>query len=83
MAGSVGKKMNRTIMEAEKKIEKITANAIKASIVFIMVFVGVIFALVGLSQYITVAYNLSEGLGLIIIGVALILLGWFGKLIRP
>ena len=83
MVGSVGKRVDRTLKDAEKKIEHATVNAIKASIVFIMMFIGLIFILVGLANYITERFTLGDGMGLIIVGAALIFLGWFARLVRP
>ncbi len=76
------KTMDKTIDNMEKKIEVVTVKAIKASAVFLLIFVGLIFGLVGLSNYLTEAWQLKDGMGQIIVGAVLLLLGWFAKLVR-
>ena len=76
------KEVTRTIRDTEKKIEMATAKAIKAASVFLLMFIGLIFALVGVSQWLAVKYSLQAGMGYVIVGVLLFLLGWFGKAVR-
>ena len=78
----VEKGVDKTIHEAEKKIEHLTVKAIKASAVFMLILLGLIFSLVGLSNYLTSRYALTDGFGYIYVGLALIFLGWFARLIR-
>lgn len=74
--------MNSAIERAEKKVEQVTKKALKAATVFIMVLIGLIFILVGLSKYLDVALKLQPGVGLMLVGIVLFLLGLFAKLVR-
>ncbi|MFC1648512.1 hypothetical protein ACFL1B_03555 [Nanoarchaeota archaeon] len=82
MIREVGKTVDRTLENAEKKIERLTHNALKASMMFVLIFLGLIFALIGLAQFITAHYTFKPGIGYILVGVVLILLGWFAKAVR-
>jgi hypothetical protein len=82
MIHDVSKEVDRTIDHAERTIEEATVKAIKASTVFILIFVGLIFALVGLSKYIGYVFDLDVGVGYLIIGATLLLLGRFAQAIR-
>ena len=79
----VKEKVEETIEETQKRIEIITAKVIKALIVFIICAVGVIFALVGFSTYLTETYPaFNHGLGFLVVGGVLILLGLVVKALR-
>jgi len=82
MLSEVKSTVRDTMDHAERKIEQVTAKAIKASVVFVLVFIGLIFIFVGASQYITEVFSLKEGIGHGIVGLTLLLLGVFAKAIR-
>jgi len=76
-------KVTETIGEMEQRIERATVKALKASLLFLMMFVGVIFLLVGLAQHLNATVpNLANGLGTVLIGALLVLLALFARLFR-
>jgi protein-S-isoprenylcysteine O-methyltransferase Ste14 len=76
-------KVKETVEEMEERIRRATIKVIKTSILFLMIFVGFIFMLVGLAQYLNaVVPKLANGLGTVLIGAALILLALFARLMR-
>jgi len=76
-------KVDETVKKVEQKIEIITKKVIKTSILFIMIFVGAIFMLVGLAQYLNATVpGLAYGLGTILVGAILIVLALFVKVMK-
>ncbi|MBN2458917.1 hypothetical protein JXB28_01405 [Candidatus Woesearchaeota archaeon] len=76
-------KVDKTIKDVEKKIEIITMKVIKTSILFLMMCVGAIFLLVGLSQYLnSTVPALRHGLGTVVVGAVLIALALFVKAMK-
>lgn len=76
-------KVNETIAEMEKRVERATVKVIKASILFLMMFVGALFLLIGLSQYLNETVpSLAHGLGTVIVGAVLIVLALFARMMK-
>ncbi len=77
------KTVDKTIHDIEVKVERTTIKVIKTSILFLMMIVGVIFILVGLAKYLNeIVPGLAHGLGTILIGVILILLALFVRVMK-
>ena len=75
--------VDKTIKTVEEKIERATIKVIKTSILFLMMIIGVIFALVGLAQYLNnTVSGLANGLGTILIGAILIVLALFVRIMK-
>jgi len=76
-------KVDRTINDLEQKIEIITKKVIKTSILFLMMFIGAMFILIGFAKYLneTVpAFN--HGLGTMLVGAVLIVLALFVRMMK-
>jgi len=79
----IQEKVDETIKKVEQRIEIATMKVIKTSILFLMIFVGVIFMLVGLAQYLNaVVPRLAHGLGTILVGAILIVLALFVRVLK-
>lgn len=77
------KTVDSTIKNVEERIERATIKVIKTLVLFLMMFIGVIFALVGLAQYLNnTVPGLANGLGTILIGAILILLALFVRVMK-
>ncbi len=76
-------KVDKTINDLEQKIEIITKKVIKTSILFLMMFIGAMFILIGFAKYLneTVA-GLNHGLGTIVVGAVLIALALFVRVMK-
>lgn len=75
--------VRETMDDVEKKATKIVNNTVKSLIVVFIVMLGSIFALVGLSKYLSeTVTGLGNGLGFIVVGGVLIILAAFAKLMR-
>jgi uncharacterized membrane protein len=76
-------KVDETVKRVEQKIEIITRKVIKTSILFLMMFVGMIFVLVGLAQYLNATVpGLAYGLGTVLVGAILIVLALFARAMK-
>jgi hypothetical protein len=76
-------KVDETFKKVEQKIEIITKKVIKTSILFVMIFVGMIFILVGLAKYLNETVpGLDHGLGTLLVGAILIALALFVKAMK-
>ncbi|MBN1645883.1 hypothetical protein JW868_02470 [Candidatus Woesearchaeota archaeon] len=81
---SIKKKVDTTVEQTKKKVELIVTNALKISAVFVIVVVGFIFALVGVSKYLSETVNaLNHGLGFLVVGAVLIILALIVKGLSP
>ncbi len=75
--------VKQTMDDIEKKTLRIVHNTIRSLVVMIMVSIGAIFALVGLSKYLSeTVVSLNNGLGFVVVGAALIILATFAKLMQ-
>jgi hypothetical protein len=76
----IKKEVDKTLEITEKRVEHITERVIKRTITFFIIITGLIFGLIGLSKYLTETVpSLKNGFGYIIVGIALLLLGWFAN----
>lgn len=76
-------KVEETIEEMEERIERATIKALKASLLFVIMFVGVIFLLVGLAQHLNATVpNLANGLGTVLVGALLVFMALFARMFR-
>jgi protein-S-isoprenylcysteine O-methyltransferase Ste14 len=67
----------------DARIHRATVKVIKASILFLMLFVGLIFMLVGLAQHLNATVpKLANGLGTLLVGAVLIFLALFARLFK-
>lgn len=66
----------------KESAEEGARRAIKASVLYVMFMIGMIFLLVGLSSYLQARFVWMEGMGLIVVGVVVILLGFFAKAMK-
>ena len=80
---SLKKTVDKTIHDIEERVEKATIKVIKTSILFLMMTVGMLFILVGLAKYLNETVpGLAHGLGTILIGVILIVLALFVRIMK-
>ncbi len=80
---TIKKKVDKTIKNVEERIEVATKKVIKAMALSLMLFLGIIFALVGLAQYLNnTVSGLRDGLGTILIGAVLIVLALFVRVMK-
>ena len=83
-ADSIKKKVSVTIEDTKKKIQQTVEYVIKTTVVFLIIVLGFIFALVGLSRYLTETVpSLDHGLGFLVIGGGLVVLGLIVKALTP
>jgi hypothetical protein len=76
-------KVDKTIKDLEQKIEIITKKVIKTSILFLMMFIGAMFILIGFAKYLNETVpSLGHGLGTIIVGAVLIALALFVRVMK-
>ena len=76
-------KVDKTIKDLEQKIEIITKKVIKTSILFLMMFIGGMFILIGLAKYLNETVSgLGHGLGTILVGAVLIVLALFVRIMK-
>src|SRR4030042_3845766 len=74
-------KVDRTMQDLEKRIERATIKVIKTSVLFLMMIVGMLFILIGLAKYLNETVpGLAHGLGTILIGAVLIVLALFVRI---
>ncbi|MBW2990389.1 hypothetical protein KY348_01650 [Candidatus Woesearchaeota archaeon] len=77
------KTVDKTIKDIEVKVERATIKVIKTATLFLMIFLGVIFILVGLATYLNENVRaLNDGLGTILIGAVLIVLALFVRVMK-
>ena len=82
LLGNVKKQVRDTMDEAEARIGKVMRNFVRVIVVLFMVFIGGIFALVGLSRYLETLPSINSGVGYIIVGGALFLLAIFAFIMQ-
>ena len=76
-------KVDKTIKDLEQKIERATIKVIKTSILFLMMFIGAMFILIGLAKYLNETVpGLAHGLGTMLIGAILIVLALFVRVMK-
>ena len=76
-------KVDETLEDAKLKVGEIVELVIKKLVLVFLVFVGLIFGLVGISKYLseaTIAF--SNGLGFVLVGAVLLLLAVFAGYMR-
>lgn len=64
-----------TLDNVQKSIKDTIEFIIKKAFSFILMIIGVIFLLVGISRYIEIAFNLANGVGYILVGITIVLIG--------
>lgn len=75
--------VKQTMDDVEKRTIKLVNNIIKSFVVVSMILLGMIFALVGFSKYLSETVGiLNHGIGYVIVGAGLILLAAFAKLMQ-
>ncbi|RME52468.1 hypothetical protein D6783_04600 [Candidatus Woesearchaeota archaeon] len=68
--------VDTTLHSVEEKVRATTTIVIKTSIIFLLIFIGTLFFLVGIAQYLsTTIPALRGGLGYALVGVLLLLFG--------
>ena len=76
-------KVDETFKKVEQKIEIITKKVIKTSILFLMMFIGAMFILIGFAKYLNETVSgLAHGLGTILVGAILIVLALFVRIMK-
>lgn len=76
-------KVDKTIKDLEQKIEIITKKVIKTSILFLMMFIGAMFILIGFAKYLNETVPVfAHGLGTILVGAVLIALALFVRVMK-
>lgn len=72
---AVQEKVTETIDEAEIRLERAIKKVLSMVGAFLLIFIGLIFALVGISKYLSESVDsLSNGLGFIVVGAAIIII---------
>ena len=66
----------------QDRIDETTRKVIKASVLYVIFVIGALFMLVGLSQFVQAHWGWTQGLGFVLVGGALVLLGFFAKAVR-
>jgi hypothetical protein len=74
--------MTQTMEEAQERVRETTKTVIKATTVFVIIIIGVIYVLNGLGAYLEYVNTWPPGLGPIVVGIVLVILGWFASLMR-
>jgi cytochrome bd-type quinol oxidase subunit 2 len=82
VAGTVQQLMTQTMEEAQERVRETTKTVIKATTVFVIIIIGVIYVLNGLGAYLEYVNTWPPGLGPIVVGIVLVILGWFASLMR-
>lgn len=70
------------IDHAEERANKFVHNFVKGSLLFFLALIGFIFALVGLGTYLSTLQGLGSGMGYILVGVVLLILAGFARLMQ-
>jgi hypothetical protein len=79
----IKERVQETIAEMEERIERATVKVMKTLALFFMIAIGLIFMLVGLSQFLNETVpRLAHGLGTVLVGAVLVLLALFAKMMR-
>ena len=79
---SLKDKFDDLMDDMQQRMELAIEKAIKRFIMLVLMFMGIIFSLVGLSKYLSETIpNLSNGLGFVVVGLALLFLGILTKLL--
>ena len=72
---SVKEKVSETMEEAEERLERAIKKVLSITAVFLIVFIGFIFVLVGLAKFLTESVtSFNFGVGYIIVGAGIIIL---------
>ena len=80
---SLKRTVDKTIKDVEERVERATIKVIKTSILFLIMIIGGLFMLVGLSAYLNnTVPALANGLGTILVGAVLIILALFVRLMK-
>ncbi len=76
-------KVEETLIDIETKVERATKKAIKVLVLYVMVFLGAIFMLVGLAKYLNETVpSLAHALGFVLVGACLVVLALFASMMR-
>ncbi len=69
-----------TVDYVEERAKIMAENFVKNTVIFVFIFTGAIFILVGLGKYLSKTVPvLRYGLGFVVVGVLLLILGLFSK----
>lgn len=75
LVDTVQEKMQETLEVAELKLERALKRVLSVTALFLLLFIGFIFALVGLSQYLSERVEaFNYGVGFIVVGAGLVVL---------
>ena len=77
-----GEALVGTLEKVQDKIDETTKKVIKALTLYVMFVIGVLFLLIGLSNWLDARFLWMDGTGMLAVGAAVILLGFFAKAVR-
>lgn len=78
---SVKTKVDRTIEETEAKVAIATRKVVQTLAIVFIIFLGFVFVLVGISQYLEKIPSLEGGLGYVLVGAVLVIFALIGRLL--
>ena len=80
VADEIKEKVHETIADAQQKVEETIHRALKVLMLYIIIFIGLIFVLVGFAKYLSETVDaLAHGLGFLVVGLVLVLMGMFAS----
>jgi len=80
VAEEIKQKVHETIMMAQQRMEEALKKALKMLTLYIIIFIGFIFVLVGFGKYLSETVPaLDHGLGYILVGIVLVIMGLFAS----
>lgn len=81
--GGVKDKIEETIENTQERVEQVTKHVIKSLTLLLMFFIGLIFILVGFSQYLEERFvSISQGMGLLYVGGIMVILAVIVKALK-
>ena len=82
MKAVTGEAIQGMVDNVKTRIEDVTRKAIKASVIYVLMFIGLVFLLVGLANWLQAYYSWLDGIGFMVVGGAILLLGVIVKALR-
>lgn len=80
VADEIQEKVQQTMDDLHRRIEHTVHHTLKILTLYVIIFIGFIFVLVGFARYLTeIIPALDHGLGFIIVGMVLVLMGLFAS----
>jgi hypothetical protein len=80
VADEIKEKVQETIHTAQLRVEETLKHALKVIMLYIIIFIGFIFVLVGFARYLGETMPaLDHGLGFVLVGMVLVLMGLFAS----